>query len=80
MKTYLHFRLRQFIEKLRRLRPRKRPAAPPPAKSNDLTEAEERPRRQRMRYTPMWVGNQILPLPLFEEQRRDPARDFYDEV
>ncbi len=33
-----------------------------------------------MRYTPMWVGNQILPLPLFEEQRRDPAREFYDEA
>lgn len=77
MKTYLHFRLRQLIEKLRRLLPRKRPAAPPPAKSNDLTEAEERP---RMRYTPMWVGNQILPLPLFEEQRRDPAREFYEET
>ena len=80
MKTYLHFRLRQFIENLRRLLARKRPAAKPPADPNDLVEAEERPRRERLRYTPIWVGNQILPLPLFEEQRRNPARDFYDDV
>lgn len=80
MKTYLLFRWRRFVENLRRILRREPKAALPPVDPRDLAEPEERPRRTRLRYTPMWVGNQILPLPLFEEQRRNPAQEFYDEA
>ncbi|MBS0632130.1 MAG: hypothetical protein JSS11_09470 [Verrucomicrobia bacterium] len=80
MKTYLRLLLRRLGRKLRRLVRRDRPAAGPPANPKDFSADGERLRRRPRRYLPVWVGSQILALPLIEDQRPDPVRDFYEDT
>jgi hypothetical protein len=73
MKPKPIFRFLRWPPLLTRLRRR----VLPPRPVMPFVPPEERPRRRRVRYLPIWVGCQILPLPLFEEHSDEP-RDIYD--
>ena len=67
-----HLRYFRWSTVLTRLRRR----LSPPRAAVPFLPPEERPRR-RVRYIPIWMGSQVLPLLYFEEQSDQP-RDIYD--